>query len=69
MEIGAPSHTHGLSFTRKLRLMSENSPRTSRNEAVVAASGPGKEKVGGNAGEELILKNGMPAKRLYSEHA
>ena len=36
-----PSHTHGLSFTRKLQPMSENSPRTFQTEAVVAASGPG----------------------------
>ena len=26
-------------------------------------------KAAGGAGEELILKNGVPAKRLYSEHA
>ena len=39
MATGAPSRTHGLSFTRKLQPMSENSPRTSRSEDVVAASG------------------------------
>ena len=39
---GAPSHTHGLSFTRKLQPMSMNSPRTFLSEAVVAASGPGR---------------------------
>ena len=38
---GAPSHTHGLSFTRKLQPMSDNSPRTFQTEAVVAASWPG----------------------------
>ena len=38
--IGAPSHTHGLSFTWKLQPMSTNPPRTSLGEAVVAASGP-----------------------------
>ena len=37
--VGAPSHTHGLSFTRKLQPMSKNSPRTYQTEAVVAASG------------------------------
>ena len=41
MAIGAPSHTHWLSFTRKLQPMSKNSPRTYLNEAVMAASGPG----------------------------
>ena len=40
---GAPSHTHGLSFTRKLQPMSTISPRTHPSEAVVAASGPGRE--------------------------
>ena len=38
---GAPSHTHGLMFTRKLQPMSTNSPRTYLSEVVVAASGPG----------------------------
>ena len=42
MAIGAPSHTHGLSFTRKPQPMSSSSPRTFWTEAVVAASGPGK---------------------------
>ena len=41
MAIGAPSHTHGLSFTRKPQPMSSSSPRTFGTEAVVAASGPG----------------------------
>ena len=41
MAIGAPSHTLGLSFTRKPQPMSSSSPRTYRTEAVVAASGPG----------------------------
>ena len=42
MAIGAPSHAHGLSFTRKLQPMNVNSPRTFLTEAVVeAASGPG----------------------------
>ena len=40
MATGAPSHTHGLSFTGKLQPMSENSPRTFQTEAVVVASGP-----------------------------
>ena len=44
----SPSHTHGLSFTRKLQPMSMNSLRTFRTEAVVAASGP----EGGEAGRE-----------------
>ena len=39
--IGAPSHTHGLSFTRKPQPMNNSSPRTFLTEAVVAASGPG----------------------------
>ena len=38
---GAPSLTHGLSFTRKPQPMSSSSPRTFRTEVVVAASGPG----------------------------
>ena len=41
MAIGAPSHTRGLSFTRKLQPMNSNSPRTFLTEAVEAASGPG----------------------------
>ena len=49
MAIGAPSHTHGLSFTRKLQPMNTNSPRTFLTEAVEAASGPG-ERVAGAAG-------------------
>ena len=40
MATGAPSRTHGLSFSLKLQPMSENSPRTSRTEDVVAARGP-----------------------------
>ena len=49
---GAPSHTHGLSFTRKLQPMSTNSPRTYLSEAVVAASGPGEggKRPGGGGG-------------------
>ena len=47
MGIGAPSHTRGLSFTRKLQPMSSSSPRTFRIEAVVAASGPGGRGGGG----------------------
>ena len=43
MAIGAPSHTHGLSFTRKLQPMNNNSPRTFLTEAVEAASGPREE--------------------------
>ena len=42
MVIGAPSHTLGLSFTRKPQPMSSSSSRTFRTEAVVAASGPGR---------------------------
>ena len=38
---GAPSHTHGLSFTRKPQPKNISSPRTFQTEAVVAASGPG----------------------------
>ena len=38
MVIGAPSHTHGPSFTRKPQPMSMNSPRTYLNEAVMATS-------------------------------
>ena len=38
---GAPSHSHGLSFIRKLQPMNNNSPRTFQTEAVVAASWPG----------------------------
>ena len=41
MAIGAPSHTHGLSFTRKPQPVNNSSPRTFLTEAVVAASGPG----------------------------
>ena len=44
---GAPSHTHGLSFTRKLQPMSTDSRRTYLSEAVVAASGPGGEGAAG----------------------
>ena len=54
MAIGAPSHTHGLSFTRKPQPMSSNSPRTFRTEAVVAASGPG----GASSGGELAAEGG-----------
>ena len=50
MAIGAPSHTHGLSFTRKPQPMNNSSPRTFLTEAVVAASGPGG--VAGAAGGE-----------------
>ena len=39
--IGALSHTHGLSFTRKPQPMSSSSRRAFRTEAVVAVSGPG----------------------------
>ena len=46
--IGAPSHTHGLSFTRKPQSMNNSSPRTFLTEAVVAASG--QEGVAGAAG-------------------
>ena len=49
MAIGAPSHTHGLSFTRKPQPMNYSSPRTFLAEAVVAASGPG-EVAGAAAG-------------------
>ena len=42
MATGAPSHTLGLSFTRKPQPMSSSSPRTYRTEVVVAASGPGR---------------------------
>ena len=48
MAIGAPSHTHGLSFTRKPQPM--NSPRTFLTEAVVAASGPGEGGQGAEGG-------------------
>ena len=41
MAIGAPSHTYGLSFTRKPQLMNNSSPRAFLTEVVVAASGPG----------------------------
>ena len=41
MVIGAPSHTRGLSFTRKLQPMSCSLPCTFLAEDVVAASGPG----------------------------
>ena len=41
MAIGAPSHTHGLSFTRKPQPMNNSSPRTFLTEAVMAASWPG----------------------------
>ena len=43
MAIGAPSHTHGLSFTRKPQPMNYSSPRTFLTVSVVAASGPGSE--------------------------
>ena len=49
--IGAPSHTHGLSFTRKPQPMNNSSPRTFLTEAVVAASGP-EGGVAGAVGEE-----------------
>ena len=39
---GVPSHTHGLSFTRRPQLMSMSSPRTYLHEVVLAASGPGR---------------------------
>ena len=47
---GAPSHTHGLSFTRKLQPMSTNSPRSYLSEVVVAASGPGGGGAAGRGG-------------------
>ena len=47
--IGAPSHTHELSFTRKLQPMSANSPRTSLSDAV-AASGLREEGAAGRGG-------------------
>ena len=47
--IGAPSHTRGLSFTRKPQSMNNSSLRTFLTEAVVAGSGPGRE-VAGAAG-------------------
>ena len=46
MAIGAPWHTRGLSFTRKLQPMNSNSLRTFLIEAVEAASGPGGEGAG-----------------------
>ena len=55
--IGAPSHTHGLSFTRKLQPMSMNSPRTYLTEAVVAASGPeGRRGAGRERGAEAAVQ-------------
>ena len=51
MAIGAPSHTHGLSFTRKPQPMNNNSPRTFLTEAVEAASGPGVRWPGRRGGE------------------
>ena len=53
--IGAPSHTHGLSFTRKPQLMNNSSPRAFLTEAVVAASGPGG---GGRGGEGKERRRG-----------
>ena len=50
MVIGALSHTHGVSFTRKLQPMSNSSPRTFLTEAVVAASRPGEGGRGGGGG-------------------
>ena len=47
MAIGAPSQTHGLSFTRKPQPMNNSSPSTFLTEAVVAASGPGGSGRGG----------------------
>ena len=52
MAIGAPSHTHGLSFTRKPQPMNNSSPRTFLTEAVVAASGPGGGWPGRRGGEK-----------------
>ena len=50
MAIGAPSHTHGPSFTRKPQPMSMSSPRTYLIEVVVSASGPGRRWRGGGGG-------------------
>ena len=51
MVTGAPSHTHGLSFTRKLQPMSNSSPRTFLTEAVVGQGGgwPGRGRGGGGS--------------------
>ena len=56
MAIGAPSHTHGLSFTQKLQPLSTNSPRTYLCEAVVAASGPGQRIDGRGRAAVVVLQ-------------
>ena len=53
---GAPAHTHGLSFTRKLQPMSTNSPRTYWSEAVVVASGPGGRAARGEGGRRAAVE-------------
>ena len=51
MVMGAPSHTHGLSFTRMPQPMSMSSLRTFLSEALAAASGPaGGRRLGGSGG-------------------
>ena len=64
MAIGAPSHTHGLSFTRKPQPMNSSSPRTFRTEAVVAASGPGE--VAGAAGGREERRRGAAVQKTVT---
>ena len=65
MAIGAPSHTHGLSFTRKPQPMNSSSPRTFRTEAVVAASGPGGG-VAGAAGRREKRRRGAAVQKTVA---
>ena len=61
--IGAPSHTHGLSFTRKPQPMNISSPRTFLTEAVEAASGPGEGRVAGAAGGGELRRRGAAVQK------
>ena len=57
---GAPSHTHGLSFTRKPQPMNISSPRTFLTEAVEAASGPGRGVAGSAGGRRRCVASFRP---------
>ena len=58
--IGAPSHTHGLSFTRKPQPKNISSPRTFLTEAVEAASGLGRWVAGSAGGRRRCVASFWP---------
>ena len=63
---GAPSHTQGLSFTRKPQPMNISSPRTFLTEAVEAASGPGEGWPGRRGGRRRCVASFRPGCRSSS---